>query len=140
MSEWAAVVLAAGKGKRMKSKNAKVLHRICGKPMVRHVIDALSGAGVSSPVLVVGHEGKAVRESLGGVCAYAEQREQLGTGHALVQARRAVGEGPRYVLVANGDLPIVIDDVYPFEDLGAALARLDAGDQLGKIVIEGASA
>ena len=146
MSEWAAVVLAAGKGKRMKSKNAKVLHRICGKPMVRHVIDALRGAGVSSPVLVVGHEGKAVRESLGGVCAYAEQREQLGTGHALVQARRAVGEGPRYVLVANGDLPLITPEtlralIEAHEGsesvMTAVTATVPAPQGLGRIVRDG---
>ena len=55
MSIWAAVVLAAGKGKRMKSKRPKVLHEICGRPMVSYVLDAVSSAGVSNIVIVVGH-------------------------------------------------------------------------------------
>ena len=86
MTQVAAVVLAAGLGKRMKSKLPKVLHRLGGRHMVQHVLDALSSAGINDVVLVVGHGAEVVRETLGPGFGYAIQAEQLGTGHAVMQA------------------------------------------------------
>ena len=114
----AAIVLAAGKGTRMKSDLPKVLHKVCGLPMVEHVVRALRGAGVQRIVVVVGHGGEAVQEALGATVEYAWQREQLGTGHAVQCAADALlgHEGP--VVVASGDAPLV--------DAAAMRALLDA--------------
>ena len=81
----AAVVLAAGQGKRMGSPLAKVLHPVGGKPMVRHVVEAARAAGASPIVIVVGHQAEAVRAEFGPGEAdvrFALQAEPLGTGHA----------------------------------------------------------
>ncbi len=106
-SQAAAIVLAAGKGTRMKSDLPKVLHKVCGLPMVEHVVRALRGAGVERIVVVVGHGGEVVQAALGGTVEYAWQREQLGTGHAVRCAAAALEgfEGP--VIVASGDTPLV---------------------------------
>jgi len=106
----AAIVLAAGKGTRMKSDLPKVLHPVCGLPMVAHVVRALRGAGVERIVVVVGHGGEKVQEALGDSVEYAWQREQLGTGHAVRCAVEALKghEGP--VVVASGDTPLVDAD------------------------------
>ena len=107
MPQAAAIVLAAGKGTRMKSDLPKVLHRVCGLPMVEHVVRALRGAGVERVVVVVGHGGEAVLATLGDAVEYAWQREQLGTGHAVRCAVAALEgfQGP--VVVASGDTPLV---------------------------------
>ncbi|MBY6274472.1 MAG: bifunctional UDP-N-acetylglucosamine diphosphorylase/glucosamine-1-phosphate N-acetyltransferase GlmU, partial [Bacillaceae bacterium] len=81
-----AVILAAGQGTRMKSKRYKVLHPICGKPMVQHVIDQVSKLGVEKAIAVVGFGAEQVKEQLGSQCEYALQEEQLGTAHAVMQA------------------------------------------------------
>jgi len=86
MEDLMAVVLAAGEGKRMKSKSSKVVHEICGKPLIKWVYDAVTGSGISDCVLVVGHRADQVKECMGDRVKYALQREQLGTGHAVMQA------------------------------------------------------
>ena len=100
-----AVVLAAGKGKRMHSRLAKVLHQVGGRPMLAHVIDAVRLAGVSRTVTVLGHGKEEVLDCFDGL-EYVVQAEQLGTGHAVAQARDAVGESPA-VLVLCGDVPLL---------------------------------
>lgn len=107
MTVWAAVVLAAGKGTRMKSALPKVLHPLCGQPMAQHVIDAVRAAGVTRTTLVVGHEAGRVRAALGGDVQYVEQAQQRGTGHALLQARRAVSGAASNILVLYGDTPLI---------------------------------
>ncbi|MDH7478827.1 MAG: bifunctional UDP-N-acetylglucosamine diphosphorylase/glucosamine-1-phosphate N-acetyltransferase GlmU [Syntrophomonadaceae bacterium] len=107
MPEVMAVVLAAGHGKRMKSRLPKVLHRVGGRYMVQHVLEALKGAGVSESVLVVGHGAELVREALGPGYRYAVQAEQLGTGHAVLQAEPVIGEGCDTVMVVCGDTPLL---------------------------------
>jgi bifunctional UDP-N-acetylglucosamine pyrophosphorylase/glucosamine-1-phosphate N-acetyltransferase len=102
----AAVVLAAGKGTRMRSDQPKVLHRVCGLPMVEHVGRALFQAGVDRVVMIVGHRAEEVRQQLGEEkYEYALQTEQLGTGHAALMAQEALAghEGP--VFVVAGDVP-----------------------------------
>ncbi len=103
----AAVVLAAGQGTRMKSKLPKVLHEVAGKPMVEHVLDAVAAAGVERVVLVVGHNASQVRERLGERVEYAEQSEQLGTGHAVLQARALLAGRAETILVLYGDTPLI---------------------------------
>ena len=107
MSDWAVVILAAGKGTRMKSKVPKALHSLCGRPMVGHVERAVREAGVERVVAVVGVGAERVRAALGPGVETVEQREPLGTGHAAAQARGVLGGGPRYVLVINADTPLV---------------------------------
>src|SRR5690606_18208113 len=86
----AAIVLAAGQGTRMKSKRPKVLHEVAGRPMVRHVVDALRRAGAERIIVVVGHGADLVRAALADAgVEFVEQAEQLGTGHAVMQAAPA---------------------------------------------------
>ncbi|MEX2242997.1 MAG: bifunctional UDP-N-acetylglucosamine diphosphorylase/glucosamine-1-phosphate N-acetyltransferase GlmU [Fimbriimonadaceae bacterium] len=103
----AGLILAAGKGTRMKSELPKCLHEVCGLPMVEHVVRAMRGAGVERPVVVVGHGAELVEKALGSGCDYALQAEQQGTGHAVMAARGLLGghEGP--LLVAAGDTPLL---------------------------------
>ncbi|PNB76993.1 bifunctional UDP-N-acetylglucosamine diphosphorylase/glucosamine-1-phosphate N-acetyltransferase GlmU, partial [Pseudomonas sp. FW305-BF6] len=83
MSNKYAIVLAAGKGTRMKSKLYKVLQPVCGKPMVQHVVDHVKSVGVQNVVTVVGHGAELVKTQLGENSEYALQADQLGTAHAV---------------------------------------------------------
>ena len=93
-----AVVLAAGKGTRMNSDLPKVLHPVWGRPMIEFVLDALQSAGVNHSIVVVGYEADLVRQALANrsELAFADQTEQLGTGHAVMMCRNALRahEGP----------------------------------------------
>ncbi|HWJ02378.1 MAG TPA: bifunctional UDP-N-acetylglucosamine diphosphorylase/glucosamine-1-phosphate N-acetyltransferase GlmU [Verrucomicrobiae bacterium] len=102
----AAVVMAAGKGTRMKSKIPKVLHQVCGKPVVAHVIDSLKYLGIGDITVVVGHGHEIVKETLGDSVKYAYQEQQLGTGHAVLQAKDVVDRN-KTVLVVSGDTPLL---------------------------------
>lgn len=104
----AAVVLAAGIGKRMKSGVPKVLHPVLGKPMLGYVIDAVRGVSPGKIVVVLGHGRDDVRESVGqaGV-VFAEQKIQLGTGHAAGSARKELVGFKGNILILNGDFPLI---------------------------------
>lgn len=104
------VVLAAGQGKRMKSKLYKVLHPVCGKPMVGHVVETLEKLEASRHVVIVGHGAEAVKEYLGSRVEYALQAEQLGTGHAVLQAKGLLKDEDGVTLVVCGDTPLVRED------------------------------
>ncbi len=106
-----AVVLAAGKGKRMQSDLPKVLHRVCGQPLIQFVLDALHQAGIATPVLVVGHGGGLVRDAVGPQARYVEQGEQRGTGHAALQALPHLPDDGHPVLVLYGDTPLLRPDI-----------------------------
>ncbi len=107
MSTKAAVILAAGKGVRMRSGLSKVLHKICGKELVRHVVDSAKAAGYESIVVIVSPSNDApVRELLGDNVEYAIQAEMLGTGHAVLQAKELLRD-VETVAVLNGDVPLV---------------------------------
>ena len=86
-----AIVLAAGKGTRMKSALNKVMHPVLNKPMIGHIVDTLKASGVERIVVVVGHGAESVKEYLQDSVEYAIQQPQLGTGHAVMQA--SVREG-----------------------------------------------
>lgn len=105
------IILAAGRGTRMKSKLPKALHPICGKPMTRYVIDACKGSGVDDCIVVIGHCADQVREGLGGDVAYAVQDQQLGTGHACMQALQVLDDTDVDALVMAGDTPLITADV-----------------------------
>lgn len=101
-----AVILAAGEGKRMRSDLPKVLHRVAGKTLVGHVISAVEEAGIEEIILVVGHGGDKVQAELGPKFKYAWQEKQLGTGHALAQARD-LAQGAETIVVLCGDTPLL---------------------------------
>ena len=101
----AAVILAAGKGTRMKSSLPKVLHRVGGLPMILWSVESARALGAEPIVLVVGYGADAVRETVGQGVLYAAQQEQLGTGHATLMAREALLRRSGGVLVLYGDMP-----------------------------------
>ncbi|AIK64211.1 UDP-N-acetylglucosamine diphosphorylase/glucosamine-1-phosphate N-acetyltransferase [Bacillus anthracis str. Vollum] len=107
MSNRFAVILAAGKGTRMKSKLYKVLHPVCGKHMVQHVVDQVSQLGLQKLVTVVGHGAEMVQEQLGNVSEFALQAEQLGTAHAVDQAAGVLANEEGTTLVICGDTPLI---------------------------------
>ncbi|TWT28617.1 bifunctional UDP-N-acetylglucosamine diphosphorylase/glucosamine-1-phosphate N-acetyltransferase GlmU [Planomicrobium sp. CPCC 101110] len=102
-----AVILAAGQGTRMKSKLYKVLHPVCGMPMVEHVTENVSQLGVEKIVTIVGHGAEKVQEQLGAKSEYALQAEQLGTAHAVQQAASLIEGKPGTTLVVCGDTPLI---------------------------------
>lgn len=102
-----AVILAAGEGKRMKSKNSKVVHRICGKPLVKWVNQAVEGAGITESVVIVGHRAEQVKECMGESVRYVLQEKQLGTGHAVMQAEEYLRDKDGCVIVLCGDTPLI---------------------------------
>ena len=101
------VILAAGMGTRMKSKMPKVLHKVCGKPLSKWVIDASKAAGADKVCAVVGHKAETVKEVLGDVYEFALQAEQKGTGHAVMQAIDVIKNSKGEVVILNGDTPLI---------------------------------
>jgi len=145
MSDAVAIVLAAGKGTRMKSDLPKVLHEVCGQSMVEHVFDAVRGAGVTRIICVIGHKADLMRERLGrhADVEFVLQEEQNGTGHAVQMAAPALEgyDGP--VLVLAGDTPLLraeslkglLDELISknaVSVVGSAVTRNNQG--LGRIV------
>src|SRR5512138_465869 len=119
------VILAAGKGTRMKSQLPKVLHRVAGRAMIEYVLDVSDSLHPRSTVVIVGHGAERVREALASRTGltFALQQPQLGTGHALLQAEPALQHARGTVLLLSGDVPV----------LGAETLRrlLDAHDRAG---------
>jgi bifunctional UDP-N-acetylglucosamine pyrophosphorylase / glucosamine-1-phosphate N-acetyltransferase len=107
MSNRYAIILAAGQGTRMKSKLYKVLHPVCGKPMVQHVIDQVNQLQIEDIVTVIGHGAEKVQEQLGDSCKYALQEQQLGTAHAVMQAESVLSAKSGTTLVICGDTPLI---------------------------------
>ncbi|MGE8001591.1 bifunctional UDP-N-acetylglucosamine diphosphorylase/glucosamine-1-phosphate N-acetyltransferase GlmU [Lysinibacillus sp. NPDC093190] len=107
MSNIFAVILAAGQGTRMKSKLYKVLHPVCGKPMVQHVVDHIQTLDVNRIVTVVGHGAEKVKQQLGDKSEYVLQAEQLGTAHAVQQAEAILASEEGTTLVVCGDTPLI---------------------------------
>ncbi|PRR95693.1 bifunctional UDP-N-acetylglucosamine diphosphorylase/glucosamine-1-phosphate N-acetyltransferase GlmU [Bacillus halotolerans] len=102
-----AVVLAAGQGTRMKSKLYKVLHPVCGKPMVEHVVDEALKLSLTKLVTIVGHGAEEVKKQLGDKSEYALQAEQLGTAHAVKQAQPFLADAKGVTIVICGDTPLL---------------------------------
>ena len=136
MTQALAVVLAAGKGTRMKSDLPKVLHRLAGAPMLAHVLRSAASAGVSRSALVIGPEMEAVGEAGLAVAPDAQvyvQSEQMGTADAVKSAAAAYETADGPVLVLYGDTPLLRP-----ETLRAVLGELDAGADLVVIGFEAA--
>ncbi|HMC22254.1 MAG TPA: bifunctional UDP-N-acetylglucosamine diphosphorylase/glucosamine-1-phosphate N-acetyltransferase GlmU [Thermoanaerobaculia bacterium] len=102
------IILAAGLGKRMKSGTIKVLHRAAGRPLIDYVVDLASQISGRRPVMVVGHQRDAVQDHVADRARYAVQEQQLGTGHAVLQAVDLLGSDIRgkKILILSGDVPL----------------------------------
>lgn len=102
------IILAAGQGKRMGSDLPKVLHPVCGVPMLTHAVAAARAAGARRIVVVIGHQAERVRERFQDAdLLFVEQREQLGTGHAVLQAREAFAGDEGTIVILCGDVPLI---------------------------------
>src|SRR5947209_7647499 len=127
MDTYAAIVLAAGKGTRMRSTLPKVLHQVAGLPLLAHVLNAIdsipstaafaplqSSTSGHRPIIVLGHEAQQVEDYFGTRCYYALQEEQLGTGHAVLATENTV-QGlnpiPQTILVCYGDTPLISGEI-----------------------------
>lgn len=140
-----AVVLAAGKGTRMRSALPKVLHEAAGRPLLAWVVEAARVAGCSRILIVVGHGAEQVRETIvsqigGDDIGWVLQAEQRGTGHALAQVEGYV-DGPATLLVLSGDVPLVtpatLDQLASEAEAGwgaMAVAELDQPGSLGRVI------
>lgn len=102
-----AVVLAAGKGTRMKSNKSKLVHKIYGKELVKRVVETATKADIKEIITVVGYKKEQVQLVLGDSVEYAYQEEMLGTGHAVLQAEKYLKDKHGKVVVLNGDVPII---------------------------------
>ena len=102
-----AIILAAGKGTRMKSDLPKVLHKVSGITMLEHVFRAVSAIDPAKNVTVIGHKAELVREVLDGQSAFTMQTEQLGTGHAVMMAEDELAGLEGQTLVIAGDTPLI---------------------------------
>lgn len=126
------VILAAGKGTRMKSERSKVLHRLAGRPLLDHVLDAARAVNPASVTVVVGHQADAVRSAMAGRgCGFVTQEPQIGTGHALLQAEPALRDAAGDVLLLSGDVPLLRGEtlaalVHAHRAAGAAATVLTA--------------
>jgi bifunctional UDP-N-acetylglucosamine pyrophosphorylase/glucosamine-1-phosphate N-acetyltransferase len=99
------IILAAGLGTRMKSGRIKILHHAAGRPIIDYVLDLASDLCPVPPVMVIGYQREAVQKSVGTRARYAVQEQQLGTGHAVLQAAQFIDPGKR-VLILSGDVPL----------------------------------
>lgn len=107
MQEVVAIVMAAGKGTRMKSKKSKLVHKIYGKEIIRRAVENAKRAGIEEIITVVGYQKEQIQEVLGDSVKYAIQDEQLGTGHAVMKAAKLLEGKSGKVLILNGDHPIM---------------------------------
>ncbi|MEZ4458252.1 MAG: bifunctional UDP-N-acetylglucosamine diphosphorylase/glucosamine-1-phosphate N-acetyltransferase GlmU [bacterium] len=148
MTDFQAVILAAGKGTRMKSERAKVLHEVADLPMLGHVIDTAIASGAGLVTVVLGHQIDAVRHWLAGrygdAISVAEQREQLGTGHAVWSAKEALKSGASKTLILSGDVPnLGVETLRAFVeashgfDLSLITADVEDAGQYGRILRDG---
>lgn len=126
----AAIVLAAGKGTRMKSDLHKVLHPIAGRPMLLHLMASIDALSPAKKVVVVGDKADQLEAALGGTADLAVQDPQLGTGHAVQQAEAALAGFDGDVLILYGDVPFV-----PAATMQAMIDRLGAADAPAVVVL-----
>jgi bifunctional UDP-N-acetylglucosamine pyrophosphorylase/glucosamine-1-phosphate N-acetyltransferase len=134
-----AIILAAGRSTRMKSRRPKPLHEVCGKPMLGYILDACFGAGVKRALVVVGHGKEEVIAEFAGDSRinWVDQTEQLGTGHA---AKMCVPHLPNHgeVLILAGDVPLIRDqilitllDAHRSQQAAASMATANLDDPTG---------
>lgn len=140
------LILAAGEGKRMKSKLPKVLHKVCGKSMIDYIIDAVNGADAKETVVVVGHKADVVKEHLAERVRTSFQDKQLGTGHAVMCCEEFLKDKEGIVIVLAGDGPLItketISKVFEYHNENEASVTILTADAanptgLGRIVRDG---
>lgn len=107
MGDTAVIIMAAGKGKRMKSNLPKVLHNLAGKPILNYVLDTVDQLEAKRKILIVGYKSDHIRELIGDKIEYVEQKEQLGTAHAVLQTKRLLSDFKGDVLILSGDVPFL---------------------------------
>lgn len=143
MSRCASIILAAGQGTRMKSKKPKVLQELLDKPMLEYVVDAAEAVGSDPIMVVIGFGGEQVMEALGDRVEYVWQREQLGTGHAVMMAKEHLAGFDGDVLILYGDTPLLSVEtlsalVKARQESGATaavlIAKLDEPGSYGRII------
>lgn len=135
------VVLAAGKGTRMKSARTKVLHKLAGKPLLQHVVDTAEMLTPRCITVVYGHDGDAVRsEVLAESLGWVEQKDQKGTGHAVAQALPCINEEER-VLILYGDVPLISEsslhrlvELCPQEGVSVLTVKMQEPTGYGRII------
>jgi bifunctional UDP-N-acetylglucosamine pyrophosphorylase/glucosamine-1-phosphate N-acetyltransferase len=137
------IILAAGEGKRMKSKLPKPLHKVCGKPMIDHIINAVKNAGADDYIIVIGHKSEIMKSHLGENIKTVHQTEQLGTGHAVMCCEEFLKDKDGTVIVLAGDAPLIttetISKVFEYHTKNghsATVLTADAQDPagLGRII------
>lgn len=107
MNDTAVIIMAAGKGKRMKSNLPKVLHNLAGKPILNYVLDTVDQLEAKRKLLIVGYKSDKIRELVGDKIEYVEQKEQLGTAHAVLQTKKLLSDFKGDVLILSGDVPFL---------------------------------
>ena len=106
--KFCALILAAGKGTRMKSDLAKVLHILNGKPLLYYSLEAAKSARAEKIVVIIGHQADKIREDFSGSgCIFVEQKPQLGTGHAVLQAKDVLADYSGLTVILCGDVPLL---------------------------------
>lgn len=139
------VILAAGKGTRMKSDKAKVLHTVCGRSMILHVVDTAVQVAGKKVVVVIGHQGDQVREVVSREVdvLFAIQKEQKGTGHAVKSAFPFLPEHATQIIILSGDVPLIkadtVNDLFQFHlarenDVTVLGVRLENPYGYGRII------
>src|SRR5699024_4533608 len=123
-----AVILAAGQGTRMKSKLYKVLHPILGRPMIQYVVEALTPSKIEELVTIVGHGAEEVSKEIVSKSAFVIQKEQLGTAHAVMQAKETLAGLEGRTIVVFGEKPLIITEklktYFDYHELNATYASV----------------
>jgi bifunctional UDP-N-acetylglucosamine pyrophosphorylase / glucosamine-1-phosphate N-acetyltransferase len=123
------VIMAAGKGTRMRSGTPKVLHKLAGRPLLQHVLDRVAPLAPLRSVVITGHGAERVEQLVGGAGVCVRQEPQLGTGHAVLQAVPALADAADTTLILNGDVPLISTDT------AAALAAACGGQRLALLTV-----
>lgn len=142
--ECQAIILAAGKGTRMKSQLPKVLHCLAGRPLLTHVMDVAEHMGSGSPIVIIGHEADQIRAKFAHTAAqWVQQKEQLGTGHAVQQALHYINDDAM-VLILYGDVPLILPETLRAfvahvgqASMGVLTFRADDPTGYGRIIQDG---
>ncbi len=137
------LILAAGDGKRMKSDLPKVMHKVCGYPLVKHVFNAAKEVSDDAPIVITGRRGELMHEIFGDTARYAEQTERKGTAHAVMCGQHFLENKEGYVTITAGDMPLITGETFKklldaatSADMSACVltAIVDNADGYGRII------